>query len=291
MREIWLKHTYPAEVGWDLGDDSYDHLIENEETAVYKPDGDLLCKLIPKAIDPAVYEPAAKHLSKIRAAATNRSTAATGAPSRPILRDGSRSKTTRVAATHPELKGVSSAIIGAFDRYGGRFPLCRQTAWVLDHPKEWKELVPYIREVSNVFKHHIPNRWEAQRERCQETHPAWVVEGSVFSTITVNRNWKIRTHVDAGDYKPGFGVMAVFDAGDYQGGALCYPKFRVAVRAHKGDVLLADVHEIHGVTPIKAKGPWERVSVVFYYREKLIECGSPDEEVERVRQRGFIDEL
>lgn len=54
-----------------------------------------------------------------------------------------------------------------------------------------------------------------------------------------------------------------------------------------GDVLLADVHEWHGNTPlVPTRWPYERISFVFYYRAKMLECGSAAEELERAKALG-----
>lgn len=52
------------------------------------------------------------------------------------------------------------------------------------------------------------------------------------------------------------------------------------------DLLLTDVHQWHGNTPIKPIDlRFERVSLVFYYREQMTECGSALEEAEIAKRR------
>jgi len=46
---------------------------------------------------------------------------------------------------------------------------------------------------------------------------------------------------------------------------------------------LFDVHELHGNTEIKSKQPYERISVICYYREKMIDCGTAEEELNRIK--------
>jgi hypothetical protein len=59
-------------------------------------------------------------------------------------------------------------------------------------------------------------------------------------------------------------------------------------------VLLADVHEVHGNTPLlnpdgttpKLDEEPERLVTVFYYQEKMDRClGTPEEEMEFVNNR------
>ena len=52
------------------------------------------------------------------------------------------------------------------------------------------------------------------------------------------------------------------------------------------DLLLVDVHQWHGNTPIqKIDNNATRVSLVMYYRENMISCGTADEEVDRAKNR------
>jgi len=68
--------------------------------------------------------------------------------------------------------------------------------------------------------------------------------------------------------------------GDFAGCHLVFPRYRVAVNYQEGDVLLANVHEVHGNTPllnpdgsvpILGREP-ERLVCVFYYQEKMEQC-------------------
>jgi hypothetical protein len=60
----------------------------------------------------------------------------------------------------------------------------------------------------------------------------------------------------------------------------------VAVDLQDRDVILFDVHEVHANLPFiatqgKEVEDWERISIVAYYRERMIDCLPPREEVER----------
>ena len=58
------------------------------------------------------------------------------------------------------------------------------------------------------------------------------------------------------------------------------PKYKIGFDVRSGDVCFFDVHEFHGNTEIKAKGKYERISVVCYYRKNMINCKSAQEEQE-----------
>jgi hypothetical protein len=61
------------------------------------------------------------------------------------------------------------------------------------------------------------------------------------------------------------------------------PKYGVGLNIGHGDVALFDVHEVHGNTAPKKISYYERISVVCYYREKMIYCGSKEYELDRAK--------
>ncbi len=125
-----------------------------------------------------------------------------------------------------------------------------------------------------IFKIEFPTEWERQHNHVSNA-PDFCIGDTAFSTLTVNKNLPTTYHRDEGDYRQGFGVMLTL--GSFTGGYLCFPAYRVAVNYQPGDVLLADVHEIHGNMKIKGS----RVVCVLYAREKINECGSIEEETQK----------
>ncbi|MFO0926381.1 MAG: hypothetical protein U0736_04990 [Gemmataceae bacterium] len=102
-----------------------------------------------------------------------------------------------------------------------------------------------------------------------------VIEDTAFTTVTVNQTWQTAVHTDKGDLPEGFGVITMLRRGDYRGGYLVFPKYRVAVDLGDRDVLLADVHESHGNTAITHRSDdAERISCVLYFRRHMTRCGS-----------------
>lgn len=277
--------------GTRLTDAHYDELI-TDDAVVYDRNGKVLLKFV-KACLPEQRTIWAYHvLRKIRGEATNRHIAAIGRTEQPILLDGTKSKTTRIdRRAHPEVAQMSSAVIGSMDRYA-RFPYCRLTAYNINHSAEFTSLYPWFQDVGNAFRVHMPDHHEAQMEVVRDTEEDWMISGTPWTTITVNRNFPTRGHVDAGDLRAGFGVMTVLGNGMYDGGYFVMPAYRIAVDAQMGDVILADVHEWHGNTVMSNRRVgYERVSCVFYYRERMHECGTAQEEYHRVKNRKEGDKL
>ena len=134
---------------------------------------------------------------------------------------------------------------------------------------------------------------EIQIEKASKTRRDYVLEskGRVlpFTTITCNNKWRTAAHIDSGDLKKGFGVLCCL--GDFEGCDLVFPRYKVAVRYREGDILLANVaNHVHGNTPLlnpdgtvpKLGEEPERLVCVFYYREQMEFCMSPEEEMQAV---------
>jgi hypothetical protein len=193
-------------------------------------------------------------------------------------------------------KEVASAIVGALDPHADRH-YCRLTSWTGDHLPQWQALQPLLRDVASHLAEQVPDRFALQAQVAQQADPAWVVPGTPFSTVTVNNTYPTGVHTDKGDLEAGFSTIAVIRRGQYTGGRLVFPAWRVAADLHDGDLILMDAHEWHGNTAITCacgqtlNGPCktcgaERISVVSYFRSKIADCGSPDDEYERaVTQR------
>lgn len=184
------------------------------------------------------------------------------------------------------VKVVQSGVVGFIDA-DPKYPHCRATAYTREHAGLFGRAERYVQQVDAVFKSNLPERWASQREAALRNQGDWSIFDTAFSTITVNRNFRTACHRDAGDYKEGFGVMTALITGEFSGGVLIFPRYRAGVFFTTGDVLLADVHEVHGNTPFQGKiGRYERISLVFYYRQRLLRCASADEEFQKSREWG-----
>ena len=119
----------------------------------------------------------------------------------------------------------------------------------------------------------------------KKTSKDFYIKGTVFTTITINKNFRTAIHTDKGDLKEVFGNLGVLQAGDYTGAYTILPKYGVGVDVRSCDIAFFDVHELHGNTEIKPIGNAERISIVAYFREKMTECGSAEEELERIKNK------
>jgi hypothetical protein len=284
--------------GEKIDESYYDLLLPGDQPAdVYKPDGSPLLKYRPGWFPKEMVDSVLPTCRKAATLNDNRGTAAgdialtpvrnaeavgwnseKGNHYKEVKRDGTLSKTTRGGLVH-------SGIIGYFDR-SARFPFCRQTAFLIHQAAKWKKFLPYIRRADEGFREFMPDRWKVQREWADRTAPDWVIPESTFTTVTVNKNFQTAVHKDAGDLNDGFGVMSCLRNDKYEGGHLCFPEYRVAVDYTSGCLCLADVHEWHGNTPLRnLRVGYERITLVFYYREHMIHCKTATEEEDWVKHR------
>ena len=182
---------------------------------------------------------------------------------------------------------VYSGIAGYFNATP-RNPYCRQTAFTRDRFEEFQKSMPMIESINRAFKRFVPGRWENQRRYVTEETDLkkkdWTLGDTVFSTITVNKNYRTGCHKDAGDYFPGFGNLTVLEGGahKYKGAHTVFPKFRCAVDLRTSDFIAMDVHEWHGNTKLESvvegDDDWERISIVCYVRVDMTKCGTQEEE-------------
>jgi len=178
---------------------------------------------------------------------------------------------------------VFSGIAGWFDRYP-RIPYGRATAYTQHSYDKFKLSFPFLQTLDRGFAELLPTRHAAQREAANKIDPAFLVPETVFTTITVNKTFRTAAHRDAGDFSNGLSNLLVLsNNGNYTGGYLILPEVRIAVNVRPGDLLLVNNHEyIHGNTPIELQDDVaERISLVCYLREKMLELGSKEYEDHR----------
>jgi hypothetical protein len=172
--------------------------------------------------------------------------------------------------------GVFSGIAGWFDRYP-RIPYGRATSYTAREPQKFAMAFPFLQSLAKGFKELLPQRFAAQMEAASKIDKGFLVPGTPFTTITVNKTFRTACHFDAGDLTTGLSNLLVLsNNGNYSGCYLVAPEYRVAVNVRPGDLLLINNHEVmHGNTEIKLLDEEaERVSLVCYFREKMLELGS-----------------
>lgn len=255
-------------------------LLVRGDADVYKPNGEALILVRSGMLSEEVLGGAFPVLYDLRKQKTNNRGKYSGQQRMTtFFQDGVKSKTSNTGA-------IASALIGFFDRQGGRFPFCRATAFTADHVAEWTTVLPLARRVAELFKETLPARYARQLELSTRAPPEFVIAGTPFTTITVNNNVAPSgVHTDKGDYKDGFGVIVVLRRGQYRGAHLVFPEWGVSADLQHGDVLFFNSHDWHGVTPFRDLAPDAiRISLVFYFREKMVKCGNGAAELENAKR-------
>jgi hypothetical protein len=176
--------------------------------------------------------------------------------------------------------GVMSGIAGWYDRYP-RIPFGRATSYTAREPEKFAMAYPFLQTLAKGFKDLLPWRYNNQMEAAKKLDSRFLVPETPFTTITVNKTFRTAAHYDAGDLTSGLSNLLVLsNNGNYTGGYLIAPEYRVAVNVRPGDLLLINNHEVmHGNTPIVlGDEEAERISLVCYFREKMLELGSKEYE-------------
>lgn len=190
-----------------------------------------------------------------------------------------------ISKTSESMNIVNSGIVGYFDR-NARIPFCRLTAFNQQHFDKFKAAYPIIKLVDKKYAELMPEHYKRQRKFADKTSQDFVIKNTAFTTVTVNKNWQTAVHKDAGDFKDGFGNLVALRKGKYIGGHFVVVRWGVGFDLQNGDLLLVDVHQWHGNTPIiKDNEKVVRLSLVMYYREKMFECGTIAQERERAKKR------
>lgn len=205
-----------------------------------------------------------------------------------IKKDGSISK--QVVAIGEK---INSGVAGYFDRTPRPgFQHCRLTAFNRHHLEKFKAAYPIMKLVDNYYEALMPSYYKKQRAVADSTSKDFLIHGTAFTTLTVNKNYPTAVHKDAGDFKGGFGNLVALRKGKFDGCFFTFVRWGIGFDMQNGDLLMCDVHEWHGNTPME-KGDKNaiRLSLVMYYRENMDKCGSMAEELERVKRRKKGDKL
>lgn len=179
---------------------------------------------------------------------------------------------------------VYSSVIGYLDR-SKMFNYCRKTAFTKNEFEKFENALPFIQEVDLYYSELVNDKWKIQKEYAKATHKNYIIKDTAFTTVTINKDFQTAVHKDAGDLKQGFGNLSCYKTKGCKGGYFVLPQWRIAFDLDNCDLLLVDVHQWHGNTPItKESEEDERISFVMYLRENITKCLAPSKELERVKR-------
>ena len=174
---------------------------------------------------------------------------------------------------------IMSNIFGFFDKFspsqkallskkGKKILEARECRFNMDNPENYKKTLPLIKEIDKLYEQYIPEHYNKQRKKANQTN--FKIQGTCFTTVTTNVNFQTTIHTDKGDDVEGFGNLAVIESGKYTGGETCFPQFGIGVDVRTGDILFMNVHEPHGNLPVKKiDNDAIRLSIVCYLRYQV----------------------
>ena len=162
---------------------------------------------------------------------------------------------------------VSSQSIGGFDT-SPQHP-CRLTHWTKNNLSSYETIFPLCKYISDEYFSYCPDKWLLQYEKYKKSPQEFLIPDTNFSTLTINCDFRTACHRDRGDCKDGLTCFTVKKIGEYSGGELCFPEYRIGINIEQGDLLLFNPHEAHCNNHIVGEG---RMSMVLYLREKMDQC-------------------
>jgi hypothetical protein len=145
---------------------------------------------------------------------------------------------------------VYSSVLGYFEQTAFMGLPCRLTSYTQKYFEQFKQGIPFLKEIDNCFKVLIPENHKKQFDRASQ-QPKYQIEGTAFSSITLNRNFRTALHRDAGDFREGYGNLSVIERGKYHGGFTLFPQYNIGFNVRTGDFLAMDVHEWHCNTEMR----------------------------------------
>jgi hypothetical protein len=212
----------------------------------------------------------------------NRSTAAAAPRIHERKLDGTYSNTMRM----PRQDQISSGVMGFYDRYP-RIPYCRRCAFNEQHPEVWAACTPLIKAVNEVHRAYETPSWDALNELATDCSKDFIIPDTVYTTVTVNKNYRTAYHRDGRNIANGKSAMLLVREGKVKGGVLVLPAYRIGVPLDTGDVIIfngaTDLHGNTFITPMTKNA--QRCTLVHYFRKGMLECGTAEEELERAKNR------
>ena len=196
---------------------------------------------------------------------------------------------------------VFSSVLGFFEETPFMKLPCRLTSYTQRYFDNYRKGIPYIQFLNKCFQTLTPIEYKKQLERAKK-QPKFRIDDTAFSSVTINRNFRTALHMDAGDFKEGFGNLSVIERGKYSGGYTIFPRYKIGFNVRTGDYIAMNVHEFHcntemtetkeqkefnkSLPQIHFEDPttgtlgidkkFTRISFVCYLREKIIDCKSSD---------------
>lgn len=257
--------------------------IYKENVDIYSEEGELLVKFRKNVLT----DNDCKILFESRGAATSSiRPSASGIPKGKSKYIRSKSKSTGKPLVYLSSKNrVKSGIIGYYDTLSmfssytnksattNKNLRCRKTSFTGRNLDKFKDCLPVFKKVNDLYKKLIPSKYKKQKEAISQINPNFVIKDTVFTTVTVNKNFRTALHTDHGDLEEGMGnILVVSNSDKYKGAYTLFPRYKFGIDVRNGDIAFMNVHEWHCNSKMESnkKDDVNRVSFVFYLRKKMM---------------------
>jgi hypothetical protein len=263
VNTVWLKHDYQkvaAKLEGKFPDRSHADRTIDRDTELRTPDGEITALLLCNVIPLELRDLAFKLLKTVSGFPSNRSTAmGTKSLPRSVGLNGSLSPRRGVNKRVLDASPARQGILG----WDGPGHMAKLTE---EHPEMLLGNERLAMLLDQLYKQHLPVPYAKQLAAVEEHASRWRLWKTSFTGVYVAKTFRTAYHGD-GNLR---GAMTVITPlGDFEGGALVIPRWRLAIPYKPGDVLLFDAEELHGNLPFKGR----RLSAAFYCGGWVAKCG------------------
>ena len=253
MRRVKIYDDYKAEVakleGTPALTSHVDEIIDSD-TILIPRDGSIPAIYLKQAIDLKLLDSALRDWRKVKELPDTRSSAAGASSQARIKKDGTVSGFQTVPKTvlaRLEKRGVGTGTLGFLDG--------RKTRLNKAHPGWLDRHERLVRLVHANYRREDPAHYAKQRAEAKKIPH---IRHTAFTTIYIAKNFQTKYHYDDGNLR---GAMTcLMPLGEFTGGELVLPRWRIAFALKPGDLLLFDPQQLHGNLPFAG----ERLSAAIY---------------------------
>jgi hypothetical protein len=162
---------------------------------------------------------------------------------------------------------------------------CHPASLAVKDPSRHAVLAEFGRLLDAIYTQFAPETAERHSELLRQVRADWIMPGTRFTSGIINNSNALPYHYDRGNFEGVFSCMAVF-RNLCEGGNLVMPELGAKFLIEDNSFVLFDGQDlVHGVTPIvRLNKKAYRYSLVYYSRKGMCKCGSPEEEINRIRR-------
>jgi hypothetical protein len=261
LKTILLKNDYKEAAAKLQGEfpapTHFDGPAIDSDTVVAAPDGTIMALLLTKRVAPELYEEAQEVAMIVNDLLDKRSTAV-GSKAMARVKNGHRGNfdvTPNGVMKILDRDDAREGLLGAMAGTAGRPP---RNSKLSDKRPELLDRLRALRlRVDHLHAKYLPTPYGYQRAVVKEA-PEFRLGHSAYSSAYIVKHVRCGYHRDPQNLRGA--LSALLPLGNFTGGELVLPRWRIAFAFKPGDVLFFDPQELHGNTPIEG----DRASLVWY---------------------------